>query len=164
MESIVPNDRHGGDDHPRLLLPPPVYLGLAIALALLAQLAIPLHWLDDMPLRVVAGVACCIVAAALPLWAILRFRDARTHVEPHKPTTALVVTGPYRYTRNPIYLGFLLLVLGLALIFANPWALLVLPILWAAMRYLVISVEESFLIGRFGPSYRDYQASFRRWI
>src|SRR5690606_14783138 len=80
------------------------------------------------------GMVCCILAAALPLWAILRFRDARTHVEPHKPTTALVVTGPYRYTRNPIYLGFLLLVLGLALIFANPWALLMLPLLWAKIR------------------------------
>lgn len=164
MEFIVPNNRQGGDDHPQLLLPPPVYLGLAIALALLAQLAIPLHWIDDMPLRIFAGVACCIMSAALPLWAILRFRDAKTHIEPHKPTTALVVIGPYRYTRNPIYLGFLILVLGLALISANPWALLLLPVLWAALRYLVIGVEESFLIARFGNSYRDYLASVRRWI
>jgi protein-S-isoprenylcysteine O-methyltransferase Ste14 len=163
MVSIVPNDRHAGDDHPRLVLPPPVYLGLAIALAVVAQLALPLYWIDDLPLRIVTGMVCCILAAALALWAMLRFKDARTHVEPHKPTTALVVTGPYRYTRNPIYLGFLLLVLGLALILANPWALLVLPLLWAALRYLVISVEEAFLLGRFGPSYRDYKAAVRRW-
>lgn len=151
-------------DHPGLLLPPPVYLGVALALAVGLQLLLPLDWLKNIPFQIIAGTACCVLAAALPLWAMLRFRAANTHVEPHKPTTALVVIGPYRYTRNPIYLGFLLLALGLALIFANPWGLLILPLLWATLRFLVIRVEEAFLIGRFGRSYIDYQASVRRWI
>ena len=164
MESTVPTEGHADGSHPRLLLPPPVYLGVAIALAVGLQLLSPLDWLKDMPFRIVAGAACCVLAAAIALWAMLRFRAADTHVEPHKPTTALVVGGPYRFSRNPIYLGFLLLVLGLALIFANPWGLLILPLLWAALRYLVIRVEEAFLIGRFGRSYLDYQASVHRWI
>ena len=75
----------------------------------------PLHWSDGIPLGIVAGAAICIVAAVRPIWAILRFRDARTQVKSHKPTAALVVTCPYRFTRNPICLDFLFLVAGFAL-------------------------------------------------
>lgn len=164
MEFIVPIERKAAVDHPRLPLPPPVYPGLAIALAVAAQMAWPLDWLDTLPFRLPPGLACCGLAVALPLWAILRFRAARTHVEPHKPTTALVVEGPYRYTRNPIYLSFLLMVLGLALLLANPWALFSLPLLWAALRYWVISIEEHFLAERFGRAYLDYRAAVRRWV
>lgn len=117
-----------------------------------------------MPFRLPFGIACCLAAVGLALWAIMRFRAAETHVEPHKPTTALVVAGPYRFTRNPIYLGFLLLTLGLALVAANGWGVLALPALWASLRYLVIGVEETFLLARFGAPYQAYKAAVRRWI
>lgn len=150
--------------HPRLLLPPPVYLAATIALAVGLQYVWPLDWLLGMPWRLLAGAACCTLALALALWAMLRFRAAKTHVEPHKATTALVRSGPYRFSRNPIYLGFLLLTAGLALLVANPWGLVLLPLLWAALRYFVIRVEEAFLLQRFGDAYADFRTAVRRWI
>jgi protein-S-isoprenylcysteine O-methyltransferase Ste14 len=152
------------DTHPRLLLPPPVYLGVALIVSAGLNLVWRLAFLDDLPIRLPIGAICCATALFLALWALFSFRAAHTHVEPHKPTTALVVVGPYRFSRNPIYLGFLLLGLGLALVFSNPWGLLMLPLLWAALRWLVIAVEEAFLTRRFGAPYLAYTAQVRRWI
>jgi protein-S-isoprenylcysteine O-methyltransferase Ste14 len=81
-----------------------------------------------------------------------------------KPTTAIVTTGPYRLTRNPIYLAFSLLQLGLALLVGSWWLLATLVLAFALMHWIVVPREERYLEARFGNEYRRYKTSVRRWL
>ena len=142
--------------------PPLLYLG-----ALLAGLAADwLHPARAMPAgyRFTLGPALVVAALALAFWAFARFRRAGTNVPTNRPTLALVTDGPYRFSRNPIYLGLTALYRGLAVIAGSLWAvLLIFPVL-AVMRWGVIAREERYLEARFGQPYRDYMARVRRWI
>ena len=105
------------------------------------------------------GVACSLLGVAA-------FRRARTTVNPLTPdaSTALVTTGIYRVTRNPMYLGFLLLLLAEIVWLANPAALLVVPAFILYLNRYQISPEEGALRARFGSEYFSYAAQVRRWI
>jgi protein-S-isoprenylcysteine O-methyltransferase Ste14 len=97
-------------------------------------------------------------------WAFARFIRAGTNIPTNRPTTALVTAGPYRFSRNPIYIALTLLYLGIALAVDSAWiAGLIVPVL-IAIRYGVIAREESFLEQKFGAAYRDYKARVRRWL
>ena len=133
-----------------------------------------LHWW--WPLRpVTAGSGLVLVARAvgwvfitasiiLPIWAVRLFHRADTTPNPMRPTTALVFTGPYRFTRNPIYLGLALLQVGLAMVTNALWPLLTLAPVVVAVRRLVIDREERYLETKFGEEYRVYKAKVRRWL
>lgn len=95
---------------------------------------------------------------------MIRFRAAGTNVEPYKPSTMLVTSGPYRFTRNPIYLGFLTLYTGLCAIFALEWGILLLPFLWLALDRMVVAKEEDYLSRKFGDAYTHYLTHTRRWL
>jgi protein-S-isoprenylcysteine O-methyltransferase Ste14 len=95
---------------------------------------------------------------------MLFFRRAGTSMVPFNPTTVLVTTGPYRFSRNPMYLGMAFLYIALALAFGVIWALIVLPLVIAAVDQLVISLEEGYLVRKFGQPYCDYMARVRRWL
>ena len=107
-----------------------------------------------------------LMAASLLLfgYAVKLFRAAGTPVPARKPTTAIVTTGPYRITRNPIYLAFSLLQLGLALLVGSWWLLATLVLAFALMHWIVVPREERYLEARFGDEYRRYKASARRWL
>ncbi|MBT5413314.1 MAG: DUF1295 domain-containing protein [Rhodospirillaceae bacterium] len=110
------------------------------------------------------GGALALAGLALIAACALGFRKAGTAIEPYRPTTALVTTGLYAYSRNPIYVALTAVYLGLALIDDNAWALaLVLPAL-AVMARGVILREERYLGGKFGADYRAYRARVRRWL
>jgi protein-S-isoprenylcysteine O-methyltransferase Ste14 len=96
--------------------------------------------------------------------AILAFRRAGTSPNPWRPTTAMVTGGPYRLSRNPMYLGFTLLYLGAACWANSLWLLLFLPVILALMQQLVILREERYLERRFGAEYVGYRNRVRRWI
>jgi protein-S-isoprenylcysteine O-methyltransferase Ste14 len=96
--------------------------------------------------------------------AMLRFRRAGTSMVPLNPSTALVVSGPYRFTRNPMYLGMAFLYVGLAFALGVIWALFLLPLVIAAVDQLVIAREEAYLVRKFGQPYCDYMARVRRWL
>jgi protein-S-isoprenylcysteine O-methyltransferase Ste14 len=81
-----------------------------------------------------------------------------------RPTTAIVFTGPYRFTRNPMYLGLALLQAGLAMVTNSLWPLLTLAPVIVAVRRLVIDREERYLEAKFGEEYRAYKARVRRWV
>ncbi len=89
---------------------------------------------------------------------------AGTNVNPYKPTSGLVVNGPFRFTRNPIYLAFTLLYGGIAALVNALWAILLLPILLVIMRCGVIEREERYLEQKFGQEYLRYKERVRRWI
>jgi protein-S-isoprenylcysteine O-methyltransferase Ste14 len=85
-------------------------------------------------------------------------------VPARKPTTAIVRTGPYRFSRNPIYLAFSLLQLGIAVWLNSWWLVATLAAAVALVHYIVIQREEQYLEARFGAEYRDYKVAVRRWM
>ena len=101
---------------------------------------------------------------ALAIWAIMTFSRAGTRVETVKPTTAIVANGPYRWTRNPIYLGMMLGLVGLAIAFDTLWLLVALIAFYLVIRYGVVAREEVYLERTFGSMYLDYKSRVRRWI
>jgi protein-S-isoprenylcysteine O-methyltransferase Ste14 len=151
-------------DVPKLgvVRPPLVYLA-SILLGALLQSAAPLPFLPRT-LAVPLGASLVVVAAALFTSAVTKFRAAGTPVPARKPTTAIVRTGPYRLSRNPIYLAFSLLQLGIAIWVNSLWLLATLVVAVALMHYVVIPKEEQYLERRFGSQYLDYKASVRRWL
>ena len=96
--------------------------------------------------------------------AVLAFRRMNTSPKPWEPTTAVVTTGPYRFTRNPMYLGFTLLYLGTTCWVNTVWPLLLLPVVLVAMHYGVIVREEAYLERVFGEEYLRYKRRVRRWL
>jgi protein-S-isoprenylcysteine O-methyltransferase Ste14 len=108
----------------------------------------------------------CLVAASLLLAAaaVFLFRRAGTTPNPTRPTTALVVRGPYRFTRNPMYVAFAILYLGSTLLLNSVWTLVLFPVMITLLEKLVIAREEAYLAAKFGDEYRAYTARVRRWI
>ena len=93
----------------------------------------------------------------------MRFNRAGTNVPTYRPTTALVTGGPYRYSRNPLYISLFLAYAGIGIVADNLWILALGVPLFLIMRYGVVAREERYLERKFGQAYRDYKASVRRW-
>lgn len=149
---------------PRILVPPPLVFILAYVLGLALDRLVPLH--PTARFGLLGALASVVMAAGigLTLMGLLTLLRARTGIMPMRPVKTLVVTGPYRFSRNPIYLGLAVLYIGLAVQQRHAWALVTLPLgLWA-LRKLVIDVEEAHLAGRFGEEYEAYRRAVRRWI
>ena len=145
-----------------IMRPPWVYLG-AIALGLLVHVALPVRLVSRAG-RVPLGGTTVLVAVALFLSAVRTFRTAGTPVPGNRPTTTIVRTGPYRCSRNPIYLSFSLLQLGVAFWVNSLWLLVTLMPAVALMSFVVIPREEQYLATRFPSDYLPYRASVRRWL
>ena len=145
-----------------LLRPPLVYLA-AIVIGALIHLAVPLPVLPRT-LAVPLGASLVVFAIALFSSSVAKFRAAGTPVPARKPTVAIVRRGPYRFSRNPIYLAFSLFQLGIAIWVNSAWLLLTLVVAVMLMHSTVIPKEEQYLERRFGAEYLDYKASVRRWL
>jgi protein-S-isoprenylcysteine O-methyltransferase Ste14 len=145
-----------------IIRPPFVYLA-AIALGLLLHFVWPVR-LVPHPVSVPLGATAVLLAGALFLYAVRTFRTAGTPVPGNRPTTAIVRTGPYRWSRNPIYLSFTLLQLGVAFWVNSLWLLVTLIPAVALMSFVVIPREEHYLETRFPADYMPYKASVRRWL
>ena len=144
------------------LLPPAVYFGPFV-------LMWALHWWRPSTIpggvaRTVAGLVLVLTGIALTLWSVATFRRAHTTVIPWEEVAAMVTTGPFRLSRNPIYLADAIAYLGCALLIASWWPLLILPVILVVMRRKVIDREERYLSERFGDAYREYQLRARRWL
>jgi protein-S-isoprenylcysteine O-methyltransferase Ste14 len=142
--------------------PPLIYL-VSIAAGLAIHLAWPLRLVPPR-LSAPLGATAITVAIALFLGAVRSFRVAGTPVPGNRPTTSVVRTGPYRYSRNPIYLSFSLLQLGIAFWINGIWLLVMLIPAVLLMSLVVIPREEAFLEARFPSAYLPYKGSVRRWL
>ena len=150
-------------DCPGVIAPPPIiYLGF-LGLGLGLDYVWPAATLPGTG-QFAAGLALIFPGVVIIALAIRRLRKAGTNVEPHKPTTALVTTGPFRLSRNPIYLSLSLIHAGIGIAADNPWILGLLVPALAVIRYGVIAREERYLEGKFGAAYLAYKASVRRWL
>ena len=158
------SDRSGETpDNPGVLAPPPLIYGGALAVGLLVGRLYPVAVL---PRKVSRVLGWSLLAGGLVLGSsgIDSQRRAETNVDPYKPTTAIVETGPYRYTRNPLYVGLTLMYGGVtALTNSLPTALL-LPVVLGIMKQGVIEREERYLEGKFGDEYLRYKMRVRRWL
>ncbi len=150
---------------PGVRFPPPLLFvgGLAIGW-LLERLVRPLPLPVDAALLEWLGLALSSLGLALMAWAMLTFRAARTAIVPMRAASKLVGRGPYRFTRNPMYVGLTLLYVGLSALLDSAWPLLGLPIVLALLVRLVILREEAYLSAAFGTDYTAYRARVRRWI
>ncbi len=150
-------------DHAQVLLPPPLmFLGYLVS-ALVLQWFVPFPTPWRLPLRILGGLLV-IAAVALVASAFSEMMKAHTTPDPHQPSTALVTTGPYRFTRNPIYLGFFLIYLGITLMAGTLWGLLLSPFLLGAVTRWIIHAEEEYLGKKFKEEYRDYSSRVRQWL
>jgi protein-S-isoprenylcysteine O-methyltransferase Ste14 len=155
--------RMEGADHPQVVVIPPVIYAGAFGLGLIVEGLVR----TDVPgstLRFGLGGVLLLIGIALMGSGLRAFRAAGTHVEPYLPTTALVTTGPYRFTRNPIYLGMTAAYLGAGLLSDSVWILLLaIPVL-ALIHVGVVLREEAYLAVKFGDRYREYVGTVRRWV
>ena len=147
-----------------IALPPLIFLGfLAAAAVLEAVVPLPVLAAHAFP-RYLAGAVLAAGGFVMIVMGTRRFQAAGTNIPPSLPTTALVVDGIYRRTRNPLYLGMTLVYLGVGVAAGSIWAIvLVVPLLWI-INTGVIAREELYLERKFGDAYRAYKARVRRWI
>jgi protein-S-isoprenylcysteine O-methyltransferase Ste14 len=145
---------------------PPLLYTSTLALGLVAQAVRPLPLMPrgSRLLRRLGGAALLGVGLASAGWATRTMGRAGTSVDVDTPTTALVTEGPYRYSRNPIYLALSALYLGVALLANARWPVLLFPALLAVMWRGVIEREERYLARRFGEEYLAYRGRVRRWL
>ena len=145
---------------------PPLIAAIGIAIGLALTFLYPVPIVEASGQRVLAGVGVVMLVVWLFLAASanMTFRRIGTPVNPYKPTTSLAQGGPYRFTRNPMYLGLVLMTVGFALVMNSMWLILVAVPVMLALRNLVIVHEERYLEGKFGDEYREYSKRVRRWF
>lgn len=147
---------------PRILVPP-VYMVLGLMAMTALHLFVPLARTVPVPWSY-AGAVLIVLGIAITATAAGAFAHAGTPIRPFEPSTALVTTGVYRYTRNPMYLGLVLILLGAAVMFGTLSAFLPIPIFVWIIQTRFILGEEQFLEKLFGQQYLDYKRRVRRWL
>jgi protein-S-isoprenylcysteine O-methyltransferase Ste14 len=151
-------------DTAQVIIRPPLAWGLAVIAGLALNWFVPLLFLPaDRPAGWL-GAIVFVFALALFAWAIVTITRADSNVPTNLPTTTLVESGPYRFTRNPIYLGMFLGLIGLAVAFDSLWLLTMLVPFALVIRYGVVAREEAYLERKFGDPYRGYRSRVRRWL
>ena len=152
-------------DRPNIspMVHPPVVALMFIVIAYFLGRFAPLPFSPPPILRYM-GLVLSFVGFLLGIGAFLEFRKARTTLDPHGSAKQLVTSGIYRFTRNPIYLGFLLMVIGLPLNSGLYWGIVLAPFYVFMMNRLIIQHEESYLERKFGKTFTGYTSRVRRWL
>lgn len=147
--------------------PPVVYAAGFLTGYLLHRLWVPITFSaksDNVRFMVIAGLGLGVLGLLLAVWGVAVLRRAKTTILPFRASTAVVSDGPYRFTRNPMYVGMTLAYVGAALLLNTAWPMILLPLVLRAMVQLVITREEAFLSATFGSEYDDYRRRVRRWL
>jgi protein-S-isoprenylcysteine O-methyltransferase Ste14 len=145
-----------------VVLPPLLYGGALI-------LFLALGWFWPMPIlghsmALWSGLALVVFAVAIAMWGRRTMHAAGTNISPLRPATAFVTTGPFRFSRNPLYVALTLLYLGLTLAFNTWWGIVILAPLLVVLHYGVVLREERYLEQKFGETYQEYRSSVRRYL
>ncbi|MBD2750487.1 isoprenylcysteine carboxylmethyltransferase family protein [Microvirga sp. BT688] len=151
-------------DTAHVIIRPPLAWGLTVIAGLALNWLVPVPFLPgDLPAGWL-GAMVFVLALALFAWSIATMTRAGTNIPTNQPTTTIVERGPYRFTRNPIYIGMFLGLIGLAIAFNTIWLLLMMVPFALVIRYGVVAREEAYLDRKFGDVYRGYRSRVRRWL
>ena len=150
-------------DNPNVLVFPPLLYSGTVVVSLLLHWFKPWYLTHSWPVRIV-GIALIVGAAALGIWGEKALKRAGTNVNPMQPTLAIVSDGPYRFTRNPMYVGLILAYLGEAGLLRQIWPVILSPLVVVYVNWIVIPLEESKLREVFGEQYDLYRKKVRRWL
>jgi protein-S-isoprenylcysteine O-methyltransferase Ste14 len=153
-------------DYADVVVKPPILFAGAVLLGCLLSWIVPLGpGLGSANIRALAvGGGLALIGFALMALSVREFRRAGTSVIPGEPSTVLLESGPYRFTRNPIYIGFVIFYFGLAVMLTSAWMLLLLIPVLIILQRGVVEREEAYLQAKFGEAYRKYQARVPRWL
>ena len=153
-------------DHADVAIKPPLLFLGALGLGCLLSLVFPIGpgLGSANGVAVAAGLGLAGAGLALIVVSGMAFQRAGTSVVPTQPSTALVTNGPYAVTRNPIYIGFVLVYFGLAIVLTSAWMLLLLIPTLIVLQRGVVEREEVYLEEKFGAAYRKYQERVPRWL
>ena len=148
-----------------IIAPPPLLTLLCILAGLAAEhfVRLPLVRGLETP-RFVASAAILVAALSLFVAAVLQFRRHHTTPNPYRPSSTVVSSGVYGFSRNPIYVAFMLVVLAIAVGANMGWLLVALAVLFLLLHFGVVTREERYLAAKFGSSYAEYRARVRRWL
>ena len=146
-----------------VIAPPPVIYLTSLVIGLVFRALVPTPFLPR-GLAFMLGAIMIAIAVWLSVWGVRVMHRAGTSEKTSLPTTALVTTGPFRYSRNPLYVSLTLGYLGIAVAAQSLWALALLIVVLAVMLRGVIGREERYLERRFGEDYLRYKGRVRRWI
>jgi protein-S-isoprenylcysteine O-methyltransferase Ste14 len=143
-----------------------VVFGIPFLVALALQLIVPIPFPRGFitPIRIAGGVILIIAGASLVVLARREFARYGQPTDPGLPTGKIISSGVFSISRNPLYLGGVIFLAGISLVFNLPWVLILLMPSIAACHYILIAPEESYLITKFGEPYRVYTATVNRWI
>lgn len=161
--SPMPPEPAPAPDRPDVAYKPPYLYGAFLVFGLLLNLMWPLEILNFWP-QLALGLILIAAGMGFSVWAMKTMRDAGTNFKLDKPVTAFVRHGPYRFSRNPIYLGLSVFYMGICLLLDAPIAALLLIPLTLVMNRFVIAHEEEYLQSRFGADYARYKDVVSRWI
>jgi protein-S-isoprenylcysteine O-methyltransferase Ste14 len=152
-------------DTPAVIVFPPLILLAVVVLGVVLDWAVPLDFVAALPLsvRVFAGLVLLLFGVAMIVGAKQGFDAAGTNIRPDRPTTSLVTTGLFAHTRNPVYIGGELALLGLALLLGSAWILVLMVPATLLLHYGVVLREERYLERKFGAAYLAYKESVPRY-
>ena len=142
---------------------PPVYFLAAIILMVLLDRVLPMwrwHWVPGRWL----GIALVVAGLSLTLASARLFRRRKTAIKPFEQSSVLVVEGPYRVSRNPMYVGLSIVLAGIGLLLESFAPLVVIPVFVGVIRTRFIAAEEQMLAQQFGDAYAEYRSRVRRWL
>jgi protein-S-isoprenylcysteine O-methyltransferase Ste14 len=142
---------------------PPVYFFLALLLMFALSYLMPLSHLIYIPLRVLGGLII-LLGLTITVWGAYCFRQAGTPVKPFENATTLVTAGPYQFSRNPMYLGMIIILAGTWIALGTLSPLFVIPVFIYIIREGFIKYEERILEENFAGAYPDYREKVRRWL
>jgi len=152
-------------EHAPVIAPPPLLMLLCILAGFVARHFKPAPlFSENQSFRKYFAIALFVLAFVIFAAAILQFVRNKTHPSPYRPSAALIVAGIYRITRNPIYIAFLMIVIGFAIAANSAWFLMSAIILFLLLHFGVVRREEPYLSAKFGSSYHDYCRRVRRWL
>jgi protein-S-isoprenylcysteine O-methyltransferase Ste14 len=150
-------------DHANVRIAPPILALLHIIAAFILARFVPLPFSVPRAVEYI-GFALVVIGFLFGLGAVIAFRRARTTLDPYHPVSSIVTSGMYGFSRNPIYLGFLLMVIGIPLNAGTYWGIILGPVFILLCNKLVIEHEEAYLEKRFGETYISYRSRVRRWL
>lgn len=164
QSKIPPNNLQASpQEHANVNFPPPFIHGVGVFSALGVEKMFPgiLPVLDNFWWL---GFVMVSISLLIALMSFREFNRAQNPVPPNQPIQSLMTSGPFRFSRNPLYLALGFLHGGIAFLSGNAWILMSLPLSLLFVRYYVISREEAYLVRRFDQAYLEYKSRVRRWL